>query len=580
MRRLLDERDFPVAPIRYFASARSAGTTLPWRGEQTSSVEDVETADLSGIDIALFSAGGGTSKVHAPAVRGGRRDRHRQLLRLAPRPAGAARGLRGEPGGARRIAAQGIVANPNCTTMAAMPVLQGRCTTRPACAASIVSTYQAVSGSGLAGAAGAGQPDPRGRRAGHARARARRLRRDVPGAGQVRREHRVRRHPARGLDRRGRAERDRRGAEAAPRVAQDPRHPRPAASRAPACACPVFTGHSLSVNAEFEPPRSPERATELLADAPGRRGHRRPDAARRGRAATRRSSAASAPTRARPRAAGSRCSSATTTCARAPRSTRCRSPSCSPRSGSPPSDPHQRRPSPVPGAGVAASRPHIPAPTGTSRHLPAPTGTALTRQWSRSHETIKSLDAPCARPEGDHTRPTPARRPAPERGLARLDQSFVPVFAFVRLRAGRRVVPATSRAGPVSQKGTNDVLIDPPAVRLGGYGHPERIVTHGGLPDPTRDGCARTRERSPGRHDPAARRRPSRRHRGGRRRVHAALPGPVQQDQGPGQRLLQRPRACPTTRSRRSSSRRPTTATRPPPRRSATGCGSRRSTAG
>src|SRR5699024_4529237 len=65
MRRLLVERDFPVAQIRYFASARSAGTTLPWRGEDIV-VEDAATADLSGIDIALFSAGGSTSKEQAP----------------------------------------------------------------------------------------------------------------------------------------------------------------------------------------------------------------------------------------------------------------------------------------------------------------------------------------------------------------------------------------------------------------------------------------------------------------------------------------------------------------------------------
>ena len=65
MRRLLEERDFPVASIRYFASARSAGTTLPWKGADVV-VEDVETEDLSGIDVALFSAGGAASKVHAP----------------------------------------------------------------------------------------------------------------------------------------------------------------------------------------------------------------------------------------------------------------------------------------------------------------------------------------------------------------------------------------------------------------------------------------------------------------------------------------------------------------------------------
>ena len=65
MRRLLEERDFPVDRIRYFASSRSAGTTLPWKGTDVV-VEDVAGADLSGIDIALFTAGGSTSREHAP----------------------------------------------------------------------------------------------------------------------------------------------------------------------------------------------------------------------------------------------------------------------------------------------------------------------------------------------------------------------------------------------------------------------------------------------------------------------------------------------------------------------------------
>src|SRR5690606_16468763 len=56
MRRLLDERNFPVGRIRYFASARSAGTTLPWKGTEVE-VEDTATADFSDLDIALFSAG-------------------------------------------------------------------------------------------------------------------------------------------------------------------------------------------------------------------------------------------------------------------------------------------------------------------------------------------------------------------------------------------------------------------------------------------------------------------------------------------------------------------------------------------
>ena len=65
MRRLLEERDFPLESVRFFASARSAGSTLPWKGGEIV-VEDAATADVSGIDIALFSAGGATSKAQAP----------------------------------------------------------------------------------------------------------------------------------------------------------------------------------------------------------------------------------------------------------------------------------------------------------------------------------------------------------------------------------------------------------------------------------------------------------------------------------------------------------------------------------
>src|SRR6201986_4058802 len=67
MRRILAERDFPVDQLRLFASARSAGRTLPWKdGEIT--VEDAATADYRGLDIVLFSAGKGSSKELAPRV--------------------------------------------------------------------------------------------------------------------------------------------------------------------------------------------------------------------------------------------------------------------------------------------------------------------------------------------------------------------------------------------------------------------------------------------------------------------------------------------------------------------------------
>jgi aspartate-semialdehyde dehydrogenase len=65
MRQILLERDFPVDNVRFFASARSAGKTLPF-GDREVVVEDLETADPTGLDIALFSAGGATSKAHAP----------------------------------------------------------------------------------------------------------------------------------------------------------------------------------------------------------------------------------------------------------------------------------------------------------------------------------------------------------------------------------------------------------------------------------------------------------------------------------------------------------------------------------
>ncbi|MBU4336746.1 MAG: aspartate-semialdehyde dehydrogenase, partial [Actinobacteria bacterium] len=149
MRRLLAEREFPVASIRYFASARSAGRTLPWKDTQVT-VEDVATADLSGIDIALFSAGGGTSKEHAPrfAAAGALVVDNSSAWRKDPRVPLVVSEV--NPHALDEIPL-GIVANPNCTTMAAMPVL------KPLHEAAglrrlVVSTYQAVSGSGLAGA--------------------------------------------------------------------------------------------------------------------------------------------------------------------------------------------------------------------------------------------------------------------------------------------------------------------------------------------------------------------------------------------------------------------------------------------
>ena len=152
MRSILLERGFPADQVRFFASARSAGKTLAF-GDRDVVVEDTDTADPAGLDIALFSAGATTSRAHAQrfADAGVTVVDNSSAFRKTPEiplvvsevnphdiPAGDG------PGGRR------IIANPNCTTMAAMPVL------KPLHDAAglvrlVVSSYQAVSGSGVAG---------------------------------------------------------------------------------------------------------------------------------------------------------------------------------------------------------------------------------------------------------------------------------------------------------------------------------------------------------------------------------------------------------------------------------------------
>lgn len=151
MRDILEERDFPVSSIRFFASARSAGSTLDFKGESIT-VEDVaeQSVDsLKGIDIALFSAGGATSKQYAPlfAEAGAtvvdnssawRKDDEVPLIVSEVNP------------GAKENLPKGIIANPNCTTMALMPAVKAL---HDVAGLEVmhVASYQAVSGSGLAG---------------------------------------------------------------------------------------------------------------------------------------------------------------------------------------------------------------------------------------------------------------------------------------------------------------------------------------------------------------------------------------------------------------------------------------------
>jgi len=262
---MLDERDFPVASIRYFASARSAGRVLPWRGAEVE-VEDVATADLGGIDIALFSAGGSTSREQAPrfAQAGAIVIDNSSAWRRDPNVPLVVSEVNGE---AVDHTPKGIIANPNCTTMAAMPVL------KPLHDAAglrrlIVSTYQAVSGSGLAGVAELegqvraviGQDIAALTHDGRA------VTFPVPvkylrpiafnvlpvagslvddGSFETDEEQKLRHESRKILD-----IPDLRVSGTCVRV-------------------PVFTGHSLSINAEFARPLSVAQATELLAAAPG-----------------------------------------------------------------------------------------------------------------------------------------------------------------------------------------------------------------------------------------------------------------------------------------------------------------------
>ncbi len=269
VRSLLSQRNFPIDDLRFFASARSAGTTLEWTGSDGQTreivVEDAATADFTGLDIAIFSAGGQTSRDLAPkvAAAGVIVIDNSSAWRMDPDvplvvPEVNADALRSIP--------KGIVANPNCTTMAAMPVLKPL-SDEAGLQSLVVSTYQAVSGAGLSGVkeldvqaqkvgadgpaltfdggsagldAGPNFPEPIAFNV-------------IPFAGnlvddgseETDEEQKLRNESRKILG-------------------------LPELLVAGTCVrVPVFTGHSLSINASFARPISSERAREILAKAPG-----------------------------------------------------------------------------------------------------------------------------------------------------------------------------------------------------------------------------------------------------------------------------------------------------------------------
>ncbi|MGP4114591.1 aspartate-semialdehyde dehydrogenase [Streptomyces sp. 4N509B] len=265
MREILAERKFPVDRLRLFASARSAGRRLPWQDDEIT-VEDAATADFSGLDVVLFSAGKTTAKAIAEKVAAAgavvidnssawRMDPEVPLVVSEVNP----QALAHRP--------KGIVANPNCTTMAAMPVL------RPLHAeagltALVVASYQAVSGSGGSGVAelatqaraAVEQDAARLTHDGEAvdfpspEVYARTIAFNVlplagsiveDGLGETDEEHKLRNESRKILD-------------------------IPGLRVSGTCVrVPVFTGHSLQINARFERPITPERARELLSAAEG-----------------------------------------------------------------------------------------------------------------------------------------------------------------------------------------------------------------------------------------------------------------------------------------------------------------------
>ena len=148
MATLLADRTVPVAELRLFASAKSAGKKLKWKNTDVT-VEDAATADYRGLDIVFFSAGASTSRALAPlvAAAGATVIDNSSAWRMDPEVPLVVSEVNPH---ALTTVPKGIIANPNCTTMAAMPALaplHRAATLRRL----IVSTYQAVSGAGVAG---------------------------------------------------------------------------------------------------------------------------------------------------------------------------------------------------------------------------------------------------------------------------------------------------------------------------------------------------------------------------------------------------------------------------------------------
>ncbi|RFD26823.1 aspartate-semialdehyde dehydrogenase [Mycobacterium uberis] len=265
MRTLLDQRDFPAESVRFFASARSQGRTLAFRGQEIE-VEDAETADLTGLDIALFSAGATMSRVQAPrfaaagatVIDNSSAWRKDEQVPLVVSEVNFDRDAHHRP--------KGIIANPNCTTMTAMPVLKVL-HDEAQLMRMVVSSYQAVSGSGVTGVT-------------ELAAQARAV---IDVAEQLVHDGGAVQFPAPSKyvapiafnvvplagslvdDGSGETDEDQKLRFESRKILGIP----DLLVSGTCVRVPVFTGHSLSINAEFARPLSPQRARDLLDGALG-----------------------------------------------------------------------------------------------------------------------------------------------------------------------------------------------------------------------------------------------------------------------------------------------------------------------
>ena len=263
IREILEQRAFNAATMRYFASARSAGGKLPWRGTDLT-VEDAASADYAGLNIVIFSAGATASRALAPKVAAAgaivvdnssawRMDAEVPLIVSEVNP----HALKSIP--------KGIIANPNCTTMAAMPVLKPL-HVEATLIRLVASTYQAVSGAGVAGVAELeSQVRAVADRSAALAADGEAITMPAPKKFAAPIAFNVLPYAGSYSGDEGWTDEELKFRNESRKILEIPDLP-----VAGTCVrVPVYTGHSLSINAEFARPISVARASALLQEAPG-----------------------------------------------------------------------------------------------------------------------------------------------------------------------------------------------------------------------------------------------------------------------------------------------------------------------